>query len=392
MRWARKGFIPRKNNDMKKFVAVMMLGVAVAACSENVPERPLSSPEPMSKAEIARMLSELPLGREQMMEVKEAVAASSGNGYDEEYMMKDLVDSPGSGVGDDAATKAARAKSYAAPLRSLIAEYLSAKYATKAGAADVEKYMNALSESDLQIYWPYSDGWDGETLPLITFDPGYGAETNYGYELRRDGKGFMVVDSVIVDEKVAQERPVWVVNTNDDSAFTPLEMFVDGEPALTKGKGRMLVLKSFNMLRNYDSWFGGASEFFIKCGAVDGFTARTEAEMKLYNPTVTDFMIVVKRSSKGKPLDIGTILMSNFTSQIESIAFLVTEDDGGTVTNWKCSAVVKINSKSYGFEVDIPYKDKDDIVWRGQLSSSFLTSEDEVTGRLGDVEITFALE
>ena len=87
----------------------------------------------------------------------------------------------------------------------------------------------------------------------------------------------------------------------------------------------------------------------------------------------------------------------DFTEQMEKIAFMVIEDDGGTTTSWKCSAVVKYNSKAYGFELDIPYKDKDDIVWRGQLTRNYF---DEVfargggtlTGRFGDVEITFALE
>ena len=53
--------------------------------------------------------------------------------------------------------------------------------------------------------------------------------------------------------------------------------------------------------------------------------------------------------------------------------------------------MVKYNSKSYGFEINIPYKDRDDIVWRGQLSSSFFEGKDEVSGRFGDVVVTFAL-
>ena len=44
------------------------------------------------------------------------------------------------------------------------------------------------------------------------------------------------------------------------------------------------------MRRNYDCWFAGASEFFFKVGSVEGFSASTEAELKLYNPQITDFM------------------------------------------------------------------------------------------------------
>ena len=130
----------------------------------------------------------------------------------------------------------------------------------------------------------------------------------------------------------------------------------------------------------------------MKCGAIDGFSASTEAEMRLFSPSVTDFMVVVKRRQKGETLNLNSILLTDFTNQMESLAFLVTEDDGGTTTSWKCSASVKVQSKSYGIDLDIPYHDKDDIVWRGQLSAGFLQEVDVVGGRFGDVEISFALE
>lgn len=114
--------------------------------------------------------------------------------------------------------------------------------------------------------------------------------------------------------------------------------------------------------------------------------------MRLYNPSVTDFMIVIRRSEKGKDIPFNTIMLSDFSNQLDMLAFLVTEDDGGTTTSWKCSATVKIQSKSYGFDLDIPYHDKDDIVWRGQLAATFFQEADIVSGRFGDVEISFALE
>jgi hypothetical protein len=207
-----------------------------------------------------------------------------------------------------------------------------------------------------------------------------------------------------VTEQVAMERPVWVINRNGDAAFTPLELFE--EPIPTKGgkdktpvdeKEFIFSIKDFKMLRNYDSWFGGASEFFIKTGAVDGFKATKDEDLKNYSPSLTDLMIVVKRSQVGKKIPFNAILLTNFTEQMEKIAFMVIEDDGGTTTSWKCSAVVKYNSKQYGFELEIPYKDKDDIVWRGQLTRNYFKDVIEkgggtLCGRLGDVEVTFSLE
>ena len=159
----------------------------------------------------------------------------------------------------------------------------------------------------------------------------------------------------------------------------------------------LLSILNFKMLRHYDSWFGGASEFFVKCGAVDGFKATKDEDLKNYSPSLTDFMIVVKRSQLGRKVPFNAVLLTNFTDQMEKIAFMILEDDGGTTTSWKCSAVVKYNSKQYGFELEIPYKDKDDVVWRGQLTRNYFQDLFDkgggvLTGRFGDVEITFSLD
>ncbi len=368
---------------------------------------PAESPVPeaggidLSPAGLARLFSELPIRAEHLKEVHDAVGSSSGNGYDEEYTMSCLVDSPGSGVGEDPGTKAVKAASYHTPLRDLLREHLGRKAATRAGAEDI---LEALARTDYQLYWPYSDDWDGRSFPVITFDPGSGIETNYGYEISLGPDGAHIVDSVFVDEALAMKRPVWVFNSNSDAAFTPLRKALavrdaqgaggraSGSASAPLSRPRKLLLKSLKMLRNYDSWFGGASEFWVKCGAVEGFNATTDAELKLYNPSVTDFMIVVKRRQIGEEIPYEAILVSDFSTQLDKLAFLLLEDDGGTRTSWKAEVQVKIQSKSYGLSIDIPYNEKDDIVWRGQLSARFFEEEDVVEGRFGDVVVSFELD
>ena len=359
----------------------LLLALALASCDgqkNNLDPLPADGGL-FSLSDVARILSSLPLQSGHLTEVHDAVSASSGHGYDEEYLLSDLFNAPGAGVGDKDGS-------------------------TKAGAADVERYINELSSSDMQIYWPFSEDWDGKSFPIVTFDPGFAAESNYGYEVRVDASGAHVVDSVLVTERVAMERPVWVINRNDDAAFTPWELFEEEQTKAGKDKTTppaekeyIFSICNFKMLRHYDSWFGGASEFFIKTGAVDGFKATKDEDLKNYSPSMTDFMVVVRRNQLGKKIPFNAILLTNFTDQMEKIAFMVIEDDGGTTTSWKCSAVVKYNSKQYGFELEIPYKDKDDVVWRGQLTRNYFDELFEkgggtLTSRLGDVEITFALE
>lgn len=384
----------------------MLLCIAAAGCElldDDIGQHGAGDPPfeaSVSLGEVAELLAALPIGVEQVTEVHDAVSASAGNGYDEEYMMRDLLTTPGAGVGGGGPTKAG---GYGTPLRALIADYVDARYRTRAGERDtavVNAYLRALTGSGMQIYWPYSEDWDGRALPVITFDPGDGSERNEGYVLRADRR----VERVIVDEEMARTRPVWVVNTNDDSAYRTLELLRREDPswgrdgggsiAVRSGKstGKTLFLKTFHAKRNYDPWFAGASEFFVKCGSVEGFSASTEAELALYSPSVTDFLIVVKRREVGtdKPFDV--VLVSDWTSQLDNCAFIITEDDGGTQTSWKCAATVKYNSKSYGFDVSIPIRTRDDIVWRGQLSSRYIEKYNGEVGHFGDVDLVLSLE
>ena len=261
--------------------------------------------------EVAEILAMIPVQQGQMGEVHDAVTASSGNGYDEEYTMRNLFVLPGSGVGDK---QLRSGKSYEKPLRTLIDEQVRSMSVTKSLSMDPDRFLEVLTESDIQIYWPYSDGWDGTSLPVVTFDPEDGAAVNKGYRLMVEDDGSRHVEEVVVDEKMAKETPVWVVNRNDDADYTSLEMLrrddpqwgegggaiivnpakSAGSPSVAKSGLKTLILRDFTMNRNYDSWFAGASEFFVKIGYLGDFTASTEAELRLYNPMIKDFMVVVE--------------------------------------------------------------------------------------------------
>lgn len=408
---------------MKKLSAILVCVLCVFAqisCERVDVERKYYEDVPeVELNHLAQIFSAIPIGQEQMREVYDAVNSSSDNGYDEEYTMSHLFENPGSGVGDEV-TKAV--KSYSVPLKDLIEKHVNI-LATKSEGSD-EAYMSvlrelgtdgfikALRESDMQIYWPYSSDWDGGELPIITFDPENNSKTNYGYRLVVDEDGNRRVEELVVDEQTAEEHPVWVINRNSDAKSKTLEMLRKenpewGEggtivvrpretqtknPADGQGKSKCLILERFMAKRNYDSWFAGASEFYVKVGAVEDFTASTEAEMRLYNPSITDFLVVVRRKQVGQEIPFNAILVTNWTPQMESCALMITEDDGGTQQTWKCSAVVKIASKSYGFEIGIPLNTRDDIVWRGQLNYKWLEANNNVVGHFGDVDLTFRIE
>lgn len=403
----------KKQKIMKRFGYYCLVSILLISCEivdddvqKHVDDRDTTF---VGLDEVAGILSCLPLESVHLQEVHTAVTSSSSNGYDEEYTMTDLFESPGAGVGD----VVSKSGPYGNPLRSLIAEHVRSMTSTKASAVEPEMFLDALSDSDIQIYWPNSSSWDGEGMPVITFDPEDGAYTNIGYRLITDDDGSRRVEEVIVDEEMAMKRPVWVVNRNSDAGYTSLEMLRREDPQWGEGGGAIivkpensvsgrnvtkseeqlstLILKDFIMHRNYDSWFAGASEFFVKIGYLDDFTASTEAELRLYNPLVTDFMIVVKRNQLGIPQPFNAILMSDWSEQMTSCAFMITEDDGGTREDWSAKAKVYVAGKSYGVEINIPMNSRDDVVWRGELATRWFTQHDGESWSFGDVELTFEI-
>lgn len=354
------------------------------------------APSYVALEDVARIFAGLPIGAEQMREVHDAASSSAENGYDEEYLMKDLFASPGCGVGDSPS----KAGEYSRPLRDLLREAFAS--GTKSASAREEGWLDSLSVSDVQIYWPFSEDWNGEGLPVVTFDPGDLATSNVGYALKPSG-GY---DKVLVDEKMAMERPVWVINRNSDADYKSLELMRREDPSWGNGGGdiivrpsskatvpdfKTLILRSFTAKRQYDSWFAGGAEFVVRLGSVENFRAATEAELRLYEPSVTDFMIVVKRKQVGEEIPFNAVLVSEWTKGLTTCAFMITEDDGGTRTSWKCNATVKISSKSYGIELEIPLYTRDDVVWRGSLTRGYIEKYNGTVGHFGDVDLVLEL-
>jgi hypothetical protein len=102
-------------------------------------------------------------------------------------------------------------------------------------------------------------------------------------------------------------------------------------------------------------------------------------------------MVVVKRRQLGQKIPFNVLLASEWTEQMEDIAFMISEDDGGTVTSWKVDATVKIKSKTYGVEIELPVRSRDDIVWRGSLSRRYIQNNSGKVQHFGDVELTLEL-
>ena len=370
----------RKTSQLLSLALFAVAVLSTQACDETEPvvlspEIPSMSLEVSPRA-VARMLADLPLGLDQVKEVHDAVDASSLNGYDEEYTFADMFSSPGRGVGDElSGTRSA--VEYSTPLSSMV-------------SGDLKE---GLSSSGLQIYWPYSEDWDGRSMPVITYGSELALESNIGFMRESLPDGSWIVKEITVNEEYAKSNPVWVVNWNEDAGAMTPQMLAKLRPepveTRTSTEFKTLRLKEFKAHNQYDSWLSGGSEFFIKCGSLKAFTAEVAADLTKYTPEITDLMIKVKRRQVGSSMRYNTILVSEWSPQLTECVFLIHEDDGGKMTTWKATGEVKIKSKSYGFTVEFPYHRNDDIVWRGKLSSNFFEKNNGVANRYGDTSVTF---
>ena len=87
---------------MKRLLPLgLLLPLVLASCDgqKNKLEPTPAGDGLFSLSDVARILSGLPLQSGHLAEVHDAVSASSGNGYDEEYLLSDLFNAPGAGVG-----------------------------------------------------------------------------------------------------------------------------------------------------------------------------------------------------------------------------------------------------------------------------------------------------
>ena len=221
---------------MKRMILFGCLAGALAftACERldhvNLPADEPGEPLVFTLDEVARLLASVPVGQDQVAEVRDAVTSSSGNGYDEEYPMRQVFETPGTGIGGTPDTRVA---SYPAPLRDLLAAEVRKQYGTR--ALDAEAFLDALSASDVQIYWPFSEEFEEDETPVVTFDPGGRDTENVGWVRRDDG----TVEEIIVNEEMARERPVWVINRNRDAEYPSLEMLRREDPDWGQGGGHI---------------------------------------------------------------------------------------------------------------------------------------------------------
>lgn len=159
--------------------------------------------------EMAELLSAMNLSHMVVAEIHQAVVEYTANGYDEFVSFKDIIAYEKPGVDDPQLLPVSSKKSSNKPKCPLfteaLVEYL--QYSPFSTNTSVEEIIELLKESELELYWPYSEMWDGNTMPTYAYVNSWSYEGDVldGY----DANG----QQVSVDEAYAKESPVFVVRS-----------------------------------------------------------------------------------------------------------------------------------------------------------------------------------
>jgi hypothetical protein len=149
-----------------------------------------------------------------------------------------------------------------------------------------------LSINELEIYWPYSEDWDGKSVPVITFisSDREGLEKdrenidNYtvtAYRFTNLGKGMFKIDSLLVNEEYAMKNPVWVIRNQSVKVEDIIDLKKNHNFTKIYPRNEKLIKKNGVQVRatpyriaettvtsikseeQHDDWLNGGSEYHI---------------------------------------------------------------------------------------------------------------------------------
>lgn len=339
---------------------------------------------------VAQLLASVEIDSKVMKEVKVGVERSLKYGLDEEYRFTDML-------------KPVNSKICRSVQRLNLIQKMSEKISQPIfrEAVSPSEFFDYLSKNDIQIYWPYSDEWDGQTLPTITFNPEDGNEdSNYGYKQVVNSEGIITLDTILVDETYIIDNPVWIINRNE-TKYADLPDFENGiyeknnvvfdQPVNTINNRNIIIggpvwepetdpnlvysfyIQNMRVYKQHDGALAGGSEIVVQC-AYPEIQGGMKAPVTRLRKTWTR-----KEISKSTIKSFSTPLMTNWRQEQLQCGLKIIEEDNGDTKNWDFSLGLKIGGKDYGVNAKIPYQNHDDEIVEVILDRDFINSRKNIT-------------
>lgn len=341
---------------------------------------------------IADLMTSIPLSEDIVNEVFSAVSAGLENGIEESYYFADVM-------AESSTKSATRSDNSGSNLGNELRRLLTSTRSSAGVDTDILEY------GDYQIYWPYSEDWDGKTKPVITFVPEDDSQLwNYGYRQTEEG-----IETIIVDEEFMEKNPVWIIN-KADICYNDLPNFnnnefskngvsycprtklsnhekTDNEPQ-TRSAGTPVYTVYLGKLMSehqYDKVWSGGSEFAIRMGAIEHMDLTTEDQVKSENARINYVRVCRSRKDikKRRWAELtGCVLSSDWQPSENNAAFSIYEEDQGGTKEYEVDLSVKILGKDIGFKLKMPFGSHDDKICKEIYSRNFMFSTNNSEGTI----------
>lgn len=211
------------------FFVLTLLSVVLFSCSKedvelvsantrNIKQSAQDEPQ-YTPEEMAELLTAMELSPMVVAEIHQTIVEYTVDGYDEYVDFRDIIATevtnpdipqplPSPGIGGS--NKPKNNNKPNCPLfTQAIVDYF--QHSTFSMNFSAEEIINLLKDSELELYWPYSELWDGQTLPS------YGYVNSWSY----DGDVLDGFDyngyGISIDETYAMEYPVFIIRPKSKS-------------------------------------------------------------------------------------------------------------------------------------------------------------------------------
>lgn len=404
---------------MKNFRSIIlaMLCIAFASCEkqqDNVLDNKIQTEKTSTEYEYSKVIRKMNLTPDMCKEIHNYVNQSIAFGLDEEVRFIEVLNT----------NETSKVLTRTNDEPSSFSESFMLATAKTRSNANSENFID-LENSEVQIYWPYSEYWDGVTPPTITYAPeDINQDWNYGYITRTNEDGSTYEEQVIVNDAYALENPVWIINSNETPynelpCFTNGEnsknsiMFANGNPQENTEESKentsfvsvtphlpyptncvySVYLESLSCTKQYDNIFRGGPEFIIQLGQSDDYVI-DEHNLTSLNMAVSLVRVNLTRSevNVGAPKYVYAIINSDWLPEENDAAFMIHEKDPyGKQTNWVASLSITWEGKVYGASVSIPYGTKDTMIYKNRYTRDFIFSTNNINKTHGSGDVLWTL-
>lgn len=326
-------------------------------------------------SKVAKVVSEVGLDLEMVKEMKKNVEQSLAKGRDEAVTFKEILSPNLQSARFSNAMSGNGESKFATKLR---------QNAPPAGTrSSAPGLLQAMETEGVNLYWPYSEHWDGVTMPVIAVSPeDDNQELCLAYKLKETENGFILDETIIVDEDYAMVNPVWVINYAEvidapNIIDTPRETYA------TSGIGEIgkeiatVYLGSFKSTKQHDPWHKGGSEYYVEASAPLHKEVNGKIEIindNFFRTRITFTREEINNHTK-RNFGFGLPIVTQWQKELDKIAFFVFENDASVFNgNVDLDLSATWKGQTYGLKVKLPFGSGDDQIAKITYTRDFLFS------------------